>query len=511
LSAGTYARDGAKASLPAGPAAIILRAMQSQSVLELRAGPLTMSFDPSNAFVRHIRWGGQELVRAIYGAVRDHNWATITSAITNLKMEVGSDSFRISFDVVCREREVDYFWRGTIRGESSGKVSYVFAGEARSNFRRNRIGLCVLHPTDDWAGRACAIEHVDGSREIGRFPKTISPEQPFFDIRGIDYGQMQIRCEGETFEMEDQRNWGDASFKTYSTPQRLPKPAPVRVGQKVRHEVTVTLSEQPRIVIADRPKSPFPAIGRRVDLDLASPGFVKRLEDAATGAVPLHLAFSYSSERELKQLASAVKRIRPKIAVWLVYHKSETCTSAKSIRAAQKALKSKAPFAGGTREWFVDLNTQRPPKDYPAMLVYAVTPHIHQPDYTTMIENIAGLTYGPETAKEFSDKPVVVSPITISTPSVPWALALISRLAQTGNVHSLTFAEPSDLGLGDFEPKYVLATKSSHPLLTEALALVDARGRRRILVSNFADRSLSVQVNGAEHSLSPKTIAVIAH
>jgi D-apionolactonase len=483
--------------------------MQTKSVLELRAGPLTMIFDPPNAFIRHIRWGGQELVRAIYGAVRDHNWATIPSAISDLKTEVGNDSFRISFDVFCREREVDYFWRGTIRGESTGKVTYVFDGEARSNFRRNRIGLCVLHPMEDCAGRACAIEHVDGSREIGAFPKDISPEQPFFDIRSIEYGQVQIRCEGETFEMEDQRNWGDASFKTYSTPQRLPKPAPVSAGQKVRHEVTVTLSEQPRIVVADRPEFRFPRIGRRIDLDLGSSDFMKRLEEGAKTRVPLHVAFTYSSARELKKLADAVKRIKPKVAVWLVYHKNEIYTSAKSLLAAKKALGSKAEFASGTREWFVDLNTQRPPKDYPGMLVYAATPHIHQPDYVTMIENIAGLAYAPESAKAFSGKPVVVSPITLSAPNLPWAVALISRLAQTGNVHSLTFEQEIDLGLGDFKPAHVLASRSSHPLLTEALAMVDARGKRCALVANFADRMLTVTVNDKEHTLSPKSVSRI--
>jgi hypothetical protein len=484
--------------------------MLTQSVLELRAGPLTMIFDPSNAFIRYIRWGGQELVRAIYGAVRDHNWATIPSAITNLKSQIANDSFLITFDVVCREREVDYVWRGMIRGEASGKVTYIFDGEARSNFKRNRIGLCVLHPMEDCSGRAGAIEHVDGSREIGQFPKTISPEQPFFDIRAIEYGQVEVRCEGETFEMEDQRNWGDASFKTYSTPQRLPKPAPVRIGQKVRHEVTVMLAEQPRIVIADRPKFPFPKIGNRVDLDLSSADFAKRLEDASKSKLALHIAFTFSIDRELKQLAAAVKRIRPKVAAWLVYDKNETCTSVKSIRAAQKALKCKAPFAGGTREWFVDLNTQRPSKDYPAMLVYAATPHIHQPDYTTMIENIAGLAYAPESAKQFSNKPVIVSPITLSNPNLPWAVALISRFAQTGNVHSLTFAEPVDLGLGDVEPKHVLATQSSHPLLVDALAFVDAKGRRKILACNFTELGLTVSINGKEHTLAPASVSTIA-
>ncbi|HKQ40810.1 MAG TPA: hypothetical protein VJ063_22270 [Verrucomicrobiae bacterium] len=477
--------------------------METDSVIDLRAGVLTMTFDPSNAFIRHIRWGGQELVRAIYGAVRDHNWATIPSAITNLNTEINSDSFRISFDVTCREREIDYFWRGSIRGESSGKVSYIFDGQARSNFQRNRIGLCALHPMEECAGRRCAIEHVDGSREIGSFPKTISPEQPFLDIRAINYGQVHVRCEGETFEMEDQRNWGDASFKTYSTPQRLPKPAAVSVGEKVRHEVTVTLSEQPRIIVADQPKFLFPKIGRRVDLDLTQPGFAKALKQTTE---PLHVAFTYSSEEELQNLAEAMKRIKPNVAVWIVYHKNETCTSVKSLLAAKKRLGSSAEFAGGTREWFVDWNTQRPPKDYPGMLVYAATPHIHQPDYMTMIENIAGLASGPESAKAFWDKPVIVSPITLSAPNLPWTVALISRMAQTGNVHSLTFKQPVDLGLGDFEPVHVLATQSSQPLLTDALAMVDAQGRRFTLIANFADHPLKVLVNGTEQTVAANQV-----
>src|SRR5688572_376516 len=167
--------------------------MQSKSVLELRAGPLTMTFDASNAFLRHVRWGGQEVVRAIYGAVRDQNWDTIPSAITDLKTDVREDSFRISFEVRCQAREIDYFWRGTITGEGTGKVTYVFDGEARSNFLRNRIGLCVLHPIEECAGRTCMIEHVDGSREMGAFPRSISPEQPFCEIRAVNYGNAEVR------------------------------------------------------------------------------------------------------------------------------------------------------------------------------------------------------------------------------------------------------------------------------------------------------------------------------
>src|SRR4026207_1101929 len=103
----------------------------------LRAGPLSMSFDPAIGFIRHVRLGDHEIVRAIYAAVRDQNWATIPSQISNLSRAIANDSFRIGFDVICREGQVDYFWRGTITGDSQGQIVYKFEGESKSQFLRN--------------------------------------------------------------------------------------------------------------------------------------------------------------------------------------------------------------------------------------------------------------------------------------------------------------------------------------------------------------------------------------
>ena len=82
--------------------------------LELRAGPLTAIFEPHTGFLRYVRLGDHEIIRAIYGAVRDVNWATIPPQLSNVKAEIGRDSFQISFDVQCQSRNVDYTWRGTI-------------------------------------------------------------------------------------------------------------------------------------------------------------------------------------------------------------------------------------------------------------------------------------------------------------------------------------------------------------------------------------------------------------
>ena len=49
-------------------------------------------------------------------------------------------------------------------------------------------------------------------------------------------GEIVIRFEGDLWEMEDQRNWTDASYKTYSTPLRPPYPVEIREGDRVLAE-----------------------------------------------------------------------------------------------------------------------------------------------------------------------------------------------------------------------------------------------------------------------------------
>ena len=82
----------------------------------------------------------------------------------------------------------------------------------------NRAGFVVLHPA--WlAGQKLKVTHVDDREEETRFPERISPSQPVFDIRALSHEVAPglwatCRMEGDTFEMEDQRNWTDASYKT---------------------------------------------------------------------------------------------------------------------------------------------------------------------------------------------------------------------------------------------------------------------------------------------------------
>jgi len=569
--------------------------------LALRAGPLTMIFEPDNAFLRYLRLGDHEVARNLYAVVRDQNWNTIAWQVSNLKTDVRADSFDLSFDVECREREVHYVWRGAIRGDATGHVTFTFDGEAKSSFLRNRIGICVLHPIVECAGKPVTLEHADGSVEQTAWPKTIAPWQPLRDVRAITQEfapgvRVEIRCEGEVFETEDQRNYGDTSFKTYSTPQDLPKPVAVKPGDKVQHKVTVTVlnPEQKKVLpvvqgrgaqlsIATTPVLAKPALGVRMarhgqplseveanrlralrlahlrgDVTFAH-DWREELRLASQQAnhlrVPLQCALHLGAnpETELAEFVRELEVVRPKVSLWIVYQQGQSTASHEVVQLARRKLAEYGPqilVAAGATPFFVEFNRKRPPADSTALPCYPNTPQVHLRDPRTMIENVADILETVESARAITPQQVVVSPITlrpwhkvpagrddVSGGALPgdvdprqmslfaaaWTLAHISRLALSPHVHSATYFETTGWrGLMELEsgaplpskffsvpgtvfPLYhifaamadfnrVLPTHSTHPLQVEALTLLDAQNRKRILVANLLPEEQEIKI-----------------
>ena len=54
--------------------------------------------------------------------------------------------------------------------------------------------------------------------------------------------QAEITFEGDVFETEDQRNWTDTSYKTYSRPLELPFPYSVNAGETIEQRITLKIS-----------------------------------------------------------------------------------------------------------------------------------------------------------------------------------------------------------------------------------------------------------------------------
>jgi len=439
----------------------------------LRAGPLSMLFEPELAFLRYIRLGNREILRGIYATVRDEVWGTITPEISNICLEAKQDHFKLTFIVNCRRKEIDFFWQGSITGDSQGMVVYSMNGMARSGFKSNRIGFCVLHPIQECAGRACLVEKVDGTLERGRFPEAISSHQPFVNMRAISYKvtpavTAQVCFEGDIFEMEDQRNWSDASFKTYCTPLSLPFPFEVTPGQNFKQTITLILmGTTPEISIQATPAAGIsfqiyqkvrfrlPDIGLqmashgrplqeeeltrlkkinlhhlRVDLNLSDSAYPEILALAHSEAhslgilLEIALFLGQSPDQELRAFLKKLRGIKPQVSSWLIFHLGENSTSEKWITLARHYLSEydgQAKIGAGSHKYFVDLNRSHPPAELLSSVCYPVNPQVHASDNASIIETLPILAQMAENAHHFMGGiPVVVTPVSLKPRPAPF-------------------------------------------------------------------------------------------
>ncbi len=403
--------------------------------IPLRAGPVSMLFEPDYALLRQIRVGNYPVLQGINAPVRNRFWGTVSPVVTVVEREQTEETCRLTFDVSCREAGIDFSWRGVITGTAEGKVVFTFDGQANTTFMRNRIGFCVLHGPEA-AGRRCIVETVDGVKTEGRFPQLISPHQPFKNLRAIAHQVdeeiwARVRMEGDTFEMEDQRNWTDASFKTYCTPLELPYPVRVEQGTKISHRIELTIEGTgglPRLdesapsevvlELADVEPAELPGIGLRISsqVDELSARELQRLETlhlshlrvdltpaaADTAAVlrratrqakalgvPLQVGLHLGAKPEpnLRSLVEEVEALQPSITHWLVI-----AAGGEQLRLVRRLLHpvtGSASIGAGQDSNFTELNRERPDVSLIDAVSYGMNPQVHAFDNTSLVETLA--------------------------------------------------------------------------------------------------------------------------
>jgi hypothetical protein len=435
----------------------------------LHAGPIELELE--GADLRYARAGSTEILRRLYVAVRDHSWNTIPAELSGLEVEDASDRFAIRFEARNRADEIDFRWRGAIEGEPDGTVTAELHGIAEADFRYNRIGFCILHPLN-CAGRPYRSRAPVGPSE-GELPLLVGPQEirdgkvyplfPAFEELEIDIeGDTSVRfnLEGDLFEMEDQRNWTDGSFKTYSTPLALGFPHDARKGQVIHQRVVMSPLRLPagagpadssdaraRLALGERLAGNLPPIGLgaashgdplgeretvllralrpdhlRADLHLGEPGFRPELARVAGDASALGAALELAvfvtddAEHELHELASLLPTAAA-VARVLVFHESEKATDARWVRLVRDRLGpvlGAVPFAGGTNAYFAELNRDRPDADAVDAIAYSISPQAHAFDEASIVETAQAQADTVRSARAFpAGKPIVVGPVTL--------------------------------------------------------------------------------------------------
>jgi len=232
----------------------------------LSAGPLSVELDNGN--LRYLKVGGVEVLRALAFLVRDENWGTTIPTLSNLVVDQRADGFSVTYRATCKRGAQELTYDARIDGGPDGSLEFTGAATPKSDFLTARTGFVVLHPLKGVAGHPVEVEHVDGTVERAKFPDLVNPVQPFLNIRALTHEVMpglkaSVRMQGDAFEMEDHRNWSDASFKTYVRPLVLPWPYTLKAGETVKQSVSVTLS-------GTAPKAGKGASGRGVEVKLGA-------------------------------------------------------------------------------------------------------------------------------------------------------------------------------------------------------------------------------------------------
>jgi D-apionolactonase len=428
--------------------------------LKLRAGNLSMILEHGN--IRYISDGRNEIIRMIYPAVRDAEWLTIVPVITYEKIERGTHSFRIEYDCIYRSGKINFAVRYTIEGLRDNLIIFSLEGEALTTFEKNRIGFCILHPIEGCSGNPCFITHSNGETEPYVFPNHISPHQPFSDIKAMKWEaggtEFLLEFSGDIFETEDQRNWSDASYKTYSTPLSKPFPATVRKGEKISQKVIFKAAEinevhnesDDLISVTVNPglTNRLPAIGigrstRQISLTENEISILKELKfdhyrtdlylfnanwkDIAEAALKESSALGYKLELVLffddnykdqsDEFISWVILRKPEVSIITILHKTETVLP---VEPADEIIRHLGKSLGGiriccgTNANFAQLNRNRQISEKCDLVGYSIHPQEHASDITTLTENLKGQAYTVESARKFFDRQGIwVSPVNL--------------------------------------------------------------------------------------------------
>lgn len=417
-------------------------------ITQLNAGPLQAEL--RNGELWHIHLGGRQVAERIYGAIRDRNWITVQGNIENLLIRQESRSFRVEYDSVHREREIDFRWHATITGEATGKISFAFDGKARATFLRNRIGLNAHLPLRERAGQRCEVETISGAIKKTSFPAAISADQIFLDVRALRFeiagAEVEIRLTGETFEVEDQRNWSDANFKIYGTPLRLPFPVEIGPGAEVHQRVEIAIqrpvgsfdggAETAVRVCANSCALDPPKIGLvwPSEAEQLSSSDIELLRELRLAHLRVDIRLQSGFSDVLKGAASVAEAIGTKLEIavkspgdpstlrpwaglatrWLILLEGKKATGAYEAAQFRAALGDRAVLAVGTDAYFAELNRNRPDGPGWDAVCYSVNPQVHACDEESVMANSAVLGEQVQCAKLFAPgKGVVVSPVTL--------------------------------------------------------------------------------------------------
>ncbi len=449
--------------------------------VRLVAGRLAADLADGN--LRSITYDGVEVLRAVSYLVRDRDWGTYSPGIENLSIAGSEGGFKVTYRAQCDGPEGTKLSIDVRIAASESELTFEAEATSPTGFETNRCGFCILHPIVGVAGSAVIVEHVDGRRDETRFPDLIEPWQPFKDMRAITHTVVagisaECRMEGDTFEMEDQRNWSDASYKTYVRPLALPWPYRIEAADTVRQRIVLAIKDRRAanvpvakqasgaiVVEAGERAGRMPAIGLVVTPEEAGTTLAARA--LLTEIAPQELLFHFDpmaghGKAALSDFAdvAAIHRGRTTLEIALPCRappaaeaaeiasqmreagfqpdailispavdrqstppgsKWPECPPLEEVYAAAHAAFPGIRVGGGMLSYFTELNRKRVPAAPLSFVSHCTNPIVHAADDLSVMQTLEALPFITRSVRAiYGDKPYRIGPSTIPMRQNPY-------------------------------------------------------------------------------------------
>jgi len=484
--------------------------------VRLVAGRLTADLAGGN--LRTVCYDGMEVLRGVAFLVRDRDWGTYDPSIENLVIDQRDSGFAVSYTAACQGPDgTDLLILVKISAEAGGPLLFDAKAASKAGFETCRCGFCILHPIVGVAGRPVTVTHVDGSLERATFPDLIEPWQPFMAMRTIAHAvapgvSAECLMEGDTFEMEDQRNWSDASYKTYVRPLALPWPYRIVAGEPVHQRIVLTVTDQraaspttaavhaetSSIRLAPGTASgPMPAIGLIITPEeaantlaagpalraagaqellfhfdpLAGHGSRALADFAAVaalhhGSTTLEIAVPCQSDvaDELNQMAAMMRAagfLPDAIVVSPAVDRQSTppgsawpdCPPLETVYSAARRAFPDVRLGGGMLSYFTELNRKRVPPEQLDFITHCTNPIVHAADDLSVMQTLEALPFIIRSVRSiYGDKPYRIGPSTIPMRQNPYG----SRTMDNPAGSRIAMANTDPRHNGDFAAAFAL-------------------------------------------------------
>jgi D-apionolactonase len=441
---------------------------------------------------------GREILRRIFITVRDHRWAEIgpTQWESSLDEAQGTATLKARHIGV----HVAFEWEASLRVSSdSRELRFALTGKALRDMEVCRLGLVILHPVETMAGSRIIAVGPETKQRL-TVPDLISPQpivngipaamtEPFSEllIEREGLGGLTLRFEGDLFELEDQRNWGDASFKTYCTPLRLGFPRRVEAGTLIKHSVEIRFKPATPYVTMPSKEGVglFPALSRQwppsstsvalhksepawhaVHLDVAAQEDLAQLP-ALLSSVSTNVQVGIGSDvTPTPEVLKSLSMHADRIARVILYGPNVSPHSSNAADAWRKALHAtrSIPIFAGTRGYYVEFNRAKEQDKTACGIAFPLSATVHSDDAATIADNVSAISAMTETARHLTGlSQILVVPLALYYPPSaspqrfpanlvqPWLAAMLLHAAQA-RIESVTLAADVLEAINLYEP-----------------------------------------------------------